>query len=474
MPRFNPFLTFPAVTPQIGYSWYDRNSFIFQDCSSGVCKVKTTGGKLIGDNPGFKVLGNGNGAWAYVDPTNALHDPTQGVYHDSLDNTMLNTFPFAISPEGDICIKPFSNIGATVLAADGSPTQTLSTGDAQEIQLLSGKRWHWMIGRKSYANFPMIGQPVEDCYSVRCTESGVALYQRVSDGALIFNHKIVKPGGYYYNYDVTKIDNTYWITWATSTADTNAQFMDFTEEQLAGFPSIDAPSVIVYPKITRNDLYMGWFQFGNVRPSLPSNCELWTINGELWSNAEADLAQFANGTPESSLDALNAEMARRPKLPVPWIPYWTRSMHQGPLPTPPPGATMVVGVDGYKWADESLPGWEFRLRSAIAKCPNAAIIAQCYTSNTLLESDLLSLIPVYVKLCNELHNVKMLLIFSGSGRATGYQDHPEVHEAWQAAFSGITGVPALPQPHYPLDPPIPVPPIPTTPYPAAKAYRKAN
>jgi hypothetical protein len=116
--------------------------------------------------------------------------------------------------------------------------------------------------------------------------------------------------------------------------------------------------------------------------------------------------------------------ARRPDLPV--IPYWTRQDHLGLVP---PGDW--IGVEAYRGVNETLDGFELRLGAAIRRCPKVVLIPQCYTSNTDNTLDLRSIPAVVARLARDYANVIGMLVFSGSGRQTGLQDHPEVLPWWE-------------------------------------------
>lgn len=134
--------------------------------------------------------------------------------------------------------------------------------------------------------------------------------------------------------------------------------------------------------------------------------------------------------------AIRSARAARPGVPV--IPYWTRGAQALRVPA---GAD-IVGVEAYRMLDESLAGFEARLRAALARCAMALIVAQCYTSNANNHPDLAALVPVYLRIARECPNVLGFLPFSGVGRATGLQDHPEVRPLWDEVAAGIPGLPA--------------------------------
>lgn len=81
------------------------------------------------------------------------------------------------------------------------------------------------------------------------------------------------------------------------------------------------------------------------------------------------------------------------------------------------------------------------------------LIANCYTSNDKNTPDLRRVPGLISQLARDHANVEGILVFSGSGRPTGWQDHPEVHDAWRQVFAGITGVPTVEAPPPPSNSP---------------------
>jgi hypothetical protein len=109
---------------------------------------------------------------------------------------------------------------------------------------------------------------------------------------------------------------------------------------------------------------------------------------------------------------------------MPTIGYWPRAAQAGRVP-----AVDVVGVEAYRGVSERIGDFEARIRRAIGRCPRAAILAQTYTSNAAYTTDLISLLPIYAWLAR-LPQVEFVLGFSGRGRATGLQDHPDAAVCW--------------------------------------------
>lgn len=155
---------------------------------------------------------------------------------------------------------------------------------------------------------------------------------------------------------------------------------------------------------------------------------------------------------------------------VPVVPYWS-----GSQPWTPDGEW--PGIECYWKTDETLAQAEARWRRAIVRAlasPTATgvvLVCQCYTSNAGQSTLLKALVPVYSRL-RRLDGVKGLLVFSGSGRATGLQDHPDVRPLW-AQLAASVRVPdkiVVVPPQKPEPPtvpiPIPIPPRPPKPEPS--------
>jgi len=115
------------------------------------------------------------------------------------------------------------------------------------------------------------------------------------------------------------------------------------------------------------------------------------------------------------------------------------------LPNVPPGAWLAV--QGYRGATESLEAFEADMRAIlaqhIAERPQLkhAPVPQCYTSNVGNTTDLGNIVSVFSRIAADTPEVYALVPFSGSGRKTGLQDHPDVRPYWQQLADSITGRP---------------------------------
>ena len=56
-------------------------------------------------------------------------------------------------------------------------------------------------------------------------------------------------------------------------------------------------------------------------------------------------------------------------------------------------------------------------------------------------ADLAASVPVFSRLASSIPEVHALIPFSGCGRATGLQDHPDARALWNELYAGVTGMP---------------------------------
>ncbi|OFW05636.1 MAG: hypothetical protein A3H96_11285 [Acidobacteria bacterium RIFCSPLOWO2_02_FULL_67_36] len=131
------------------------------------------------------------------------------------------------------------------------------------------------------------------------------------------------------------------------------------------------------------------------------------------------------------------------------VAYWdARRWPRWPvLPQP-----SLLCVQAYCKLTESLAAFEADVREVIASAPAGqplALVAQCYTSNKTQTEDLRSLVPIYARIVRDCPSIDALLVFSGTGRKSGLQHHPEVLPLWREVFAGIPSPPALEDPMKP-------------------------
>lgn len=228
-------------------------------------------------------------------------------------------------------------------------------------------------------------------------------------------------------------------------------------------------------------LWLAWFEFARSLSTAPCNAVLPVFTGAPWLVLETldgtPIARYVAGDPDGDLDALERAIARAKadRIGLPVLAYWPLSLQRGRLPV---GAD-IIGVEAYRKVDETPQAFARRVVQAAGSCPRAMLIAQAYSSNATNTSDLQSIPAVVAAIARDCPSVEGIVGFSGSGRPTGYQDHPEIHAAWRALFAGITGAPALPVVPTPIpEPPAPSPqpapvPAPTSRFPRARSLSHA-
>jgi hypothetical protein len=211
------------------------------------------------------------------------------------------------------------------------------------------------------------------------------------------------------------------------------------------------PVSVPIPTIGR-PLWCGWFTFaGNA--GLPGNCDLAirpdqprilkTLDGR-------PIAVYVEGNPDGDIHALErAIRTAKDAHDLPVLAYWTKRAQQGRVPI---GADFV-GVEAYRGVSETAAAFELRIRQSVARCPAAFLVAQAYSSNSFNSKDLASIVPVVARIARDMRHVAGIVAFSGSGRLTGIQDHPDVLPLWRELAAGVTR-PALPAQHTPQKPPI--------------------
>lgn len=205
-------------------------------------------------------------------------------------------------------------------------------------------------------------------------------------------------------------------------------------------------------------LWMGFYEF-TPASGLPANCRIPVHQGAPWLHVEGPGWAYVAGDPDGDLDAITRAITHaRDRLTADIVAYVPRRAQYG-LPT----VADLQGLECYLGVDETDEAFVLRVTEAIHRSHRCVLIAQCYTSNLTLTPDLRRLPGLISQLARDHANVEGILVFSGSGRATGWQDHPEVHEAWRQVFAGITGVPdvSVPEPTPQPDPePVEPQPIP--------------
>jgi hypothetical protein len=242
--------------------------------------------------------------------------------------------------------------------------------------------------------------------------------------------------------------------WSTDPSEINLQVRDIdplTEPMIDLTPTYDPIVAIGRP------VWQGFIEFG-IGTTSPGNSYLEvppigsepdpTFRAYVCALGGTKLYRYVQADNDSDVDALEDAIARakrqEPTMPV--MAYWTLKAQSIRVPF---GADAVL-VEGYWKVGETLAQLEQRIRAAMARHPTPWIAAQCYTSNSGNQTDLRAVVPVYARILRDTG--AGCLAFSDGNRATGWSDHPEVHQDWHTLNNGI-----------PSAPPIPYPPIPEVP-----------
>lgn len=224
------------------------------------------------------------------------------------------------------------------------------------------------------------------------------------------------------------------------------------------------PAAEPIPAIGR-PCWLGWFEFRGPSDT-PSTSAIPVTQGQPWlpvTGQGVTLARYVAADEDSDQAQLAAAIARAKAdgsgLPV--MAYWTLQGQQaGPVPDAGTVAVPdadIVAVEAYRKKHESIELFTRRVDQALWRVARAgkfaALICQGYTSNTTNTADLAASVPVYAALARTHRHVVGLYVFSaGPGRATGWNDHPEIHAVWRELAAGIAGIPAVEPPKPPKPP----------------------
>ena len=393
----------------------------------------------------------GGGRWAryLADGRTGLTDSTgfsnpQAGLHD-------------VGPDGVLYYKPNRERGIVARYLDGREVVISTSAQPLSVRGVPGGCL-WVEGDLKVRTWKL-PQPVTpaglSAYSPRAALIGGEWWLAYGDGLRILAQPFSRPEGYVvadfgntFDLDCVALNDKLRVAYATTQGEQPSQYgvvdLDLTK------PRVALSVGMVIPRIGR-PVWLGFFTFTDPDAPLPGNCDL-RVPPAAPNGARGDIVlRTADGTPiaqyvagtkpdgsadEGNIDALECNAAAVTDVPA--IGYWAKGQQSGRVPNVP-----IVGVEAYRLKDESLAEFESRVRKAVARCGRVALICQCYTSNLTLTADLASLPAVYARIAKDCVNVEALLVFSGSGRATGLQDHPEVRPQWDALARGIPSAPKV-------------------------------
>jgi hypothetical protein len=177
----------------------------------------------------------------------------------------------------------------------------------------------------------------------------------------------------------------------------------------------------------------GWDTTTDPR-TLPGNAYLLIPEGNFEDKSEKPVGSYVQGGTVEEIEDAARQVSYTP------IAYWdARSWPR--YPNLPKGSWLCI--QAYMRKDETPEAFEAAISAEIRKAPfsNIALVCQCYTSNATLTDDLTQLVPIFSRLVVNHPQVIATIPFSGSGRRTGLQDHPEVRPLWDEYASTIPSTP---------------------------------
>lgn len=432
------------------------------------------------DTQGANHLVAGHGVAAWWRATDGYHD-NRGHHHP-------DWYPLAVDDvTGRVAVLTQSDAGAGLAIWDGVRLLEIEPGvlDSREACFRGGVLLYeahgavceWPSGRR-YDRLGLTGLEHDGGWRVAWSEVHHALVVlRLGETTA----RLVSRSGRDFGATVRVLDGVPVVASSAGAGEAPHELQRYWVGR--GAETIDLAAAPAVPSIGR-PLWCGWFSFG--LHNAPGNCRVDVTQGQPWLAVTAaatgeTIARYVSAAEDSDPDQLaaviRAARAAAPALPV--LAYWTWPAQRltdsaGRLLAVPDAE--IVGVECYRKAHEDLALFERRCSAALDRVAQAgrmaAIIAQAYSSNATNHGDLAALVPVYARLAAAHPHVVGVLAFSaGPGRATGWEDHTEIHEAWRALFAGIPSAPVIVRPEPPTPkPPVPKPPVITPPTPQPRPH----
>jgi hypothetical protein len=224
------------------------------------------------------------------------------------------------------------------------------------------------------------------------------------------------------------------------------------------------PAPIAMPAIN-GPLWVGFFAGSPDAPlawqtdipptALPGNCYLKIANETFYTKDGRVLGRWCAAKRGETLEDIEAKAVRISAEGIRPVAYWDGRMWPR-RPNLPSGSWCCV--QGYCGVSEH--AFEANLSQAVVTTLKfgypVVVVAQCYTNRDDFTKDIGALVPIFARLAIN-QPIIFLLPFSGSGRATGLQDHPEVRPLWEQLVASVTLPLVLPFP-VPTPPPVVIPP----------------
>ena len=431
----------------MGPYWMDNEHVVYPSYSNTIERLNPFTGappEVVAPRPCNDLRADG-GVWAaWLAPDYGLFTSTG--YHNPIAGLL------AVGPDGSVAYTPNrqEGLGCNVRRIDGTEWR-LTDGVVYDLQLLPLEAAIWTLGQQVYTKgipipqvlpggvwAPKIAYIGLDAYICYFSGSAGVVIHRVEDASQgwIF----APPGVNAYTHDFKAITpNVLRVVASRRAGEEPIDLMleDYIPGQTPMVPLQQEDHIVVIGK----PMDVAWFEF-NAPPSVspPGNALVsirYGIDGAIVDYGGEQFSQFISG---GSVEEIEAACANSEYPPVAYWDsrYWPR------LPNLPEGAWL--GIFGYCYANELPAQFEQVLRDYITSIPShykLAIIAQCYTSNNTLTTNLIGIVPPYSRLARDYSNVTMLLVFSDQGRATGLNHHPEVRPYWQELYDGVLKVPPM-------------------------------
>lgn len=204
-----------------------------------------------------------------------------------------------------------------------------------------------------------------------------------------------------------------------------------------------APTPVDVPRIGRG-IWLTFFEFDLANRIAPSNGYIEVKQGAPWlvirANDGRALCRYVAGNPDGDTGAIERAIAAASGTDLEVAAYVPKPLQDaGYLPP-----CRLYAVEFYRKVDETEAEFEARGQREIDKARRAGklviLLPQVYSSNATNTADLRSIPAPTARLAQLNPDVVWAIApFSGSGRATGYQDHSEVHGPWIDLAAGITG-----------------------------------
>jgi hypothetical protein len=493
MPRFNRETGAISILRR---DWFDRDRTVYQDCSTGVCRVVLSDGTVLHEGGANLVVG-GNGYWACL-----LDGATNSLPNGVLDGDG-RRWPGAglgpMGPDGAYARKDayYSYGPWSVLERDGRIWR-LTDGDAADIQLLGDGRAVWTEHGLLVAfglSLPEHGTHVWQPRAANVGDRWVLLYQDPNGGRLVLDGHVIGPGGNYYYLDLYWDGAQLHVCWSPNQADTDPQTLTLTLAALAALPKVGdvSPAEPVTFAPFDHPVLVAVFKDPNGESGAPA--EIVVNKTAQTAHRPYFMAEDGGGPFQGELLGVYSESSTNPIAALQVAERLNTRLllcHDSPEQwTLPSGLRRfdIPLVELYRYAGETLTQarmrWVSTLQSVLAQWPGDVGVAPQFYCMSRPDggelwpiADVLDGLRPLTSLVNLSPRIKVVAPFSWQ-RGNGIVAHPELRAAFASLLQASPGLPTLtpivtappPAPHPKPTPAPPAPaPKPATRFPAARLY----